>query len=466
MTYQGDFCLSPGECFETIIQTMSEGVFVVDREGTIIFCNTAMEGLTGYRNDELIGKRCEMFMFCHCDVATDCMLLSDNEIIKRECRIKHKSGKTIAVLKNARTKVDEHNQVIGVVETLTDISELKTIQHQVEILEKKDQARVQFRDMIGKSQAMQMVFNLIQVAAASNASILITGESGTGKERVAGLIHQESQRKKRAMIKVNGSALSETLLESELFGHVKGAFTGAIKDKVGRFEAADKGTLFLDEISDVSPLIQLKLLRFLQEKEFERVGETKTRKADVRIISATNQDLKRRIAEGLFREDLFYRLKVFPIELPPLRDRKEDIGILIDHFIKKFNLETGKSLKGIDEPASAALLDYDWPGNVRELENAIEHAFVIRKKGEIQWVDLPIEIRNPSFELKREVQPSVLIQPKSSLPNNGSQYLATSPEDLLAALTLYKWNKTAAAKHLNISRTTLWRMMKRFQLES
>lgn len=461
---QADFCLSPGECYETIIQTMSEGVFVVDREGKIIFCNTAMEHLTGYRNDELIGKRCEMFMFCHCDSTTECILFSEQEIVKKECQIRHKSGKTIPVFKNARIKVDENNQVIGVVETLTDISELKTIQHQVEILEKKDQARIQFREMIGKGQAMQIVFKLIQVAAASNASILISGESGTGKERVASLIHQESRRKKKPLIKVNGSALSETLLESELFGHVKGAFTGAIKDKVGRFEAADKGTLFLDEISEVSPLIQLKILRFLQEKEFERVGETKTRRADVRIISATNQDLRNLIVKGLFREDLFYRLKVFPIVIPPLRDRKEDIGILIEHFIKKFNIETGKSLKGISAPAVASLLDYNWPGNVRELENAIEHAFVIREKGAIQLIDLPIEIREPVSDHGSNLSDAASLRPKVELQVNVSSQISATAEGLLAALTLHKWNKAATAKQLNISRTTLWRMMKRFQL--
>jgi two-component system, NtrC family, response regulator HydG len=395
MEQRGDFCLSLGECYETIIETMAEGVFVVDQTGTIVFTNNAMERFTGYSADELLGKRCHAFMECRCEADSGCALFSARELTRKECRIKHRDGRLIPVLRSARLKHDDQKKVKGVIETVTDISELKAVKRNLAILEQKDRARVQFHRMIGKSPAMREVFDLIQMAGSSNASILITGESGTGKELVAEMIHAESQRVKKPLVKVNCSALSENLLESELFGHVKGAFTGAIKNKTGRFEAAHQGSLFLDEISEVSPLIQLKVLRFLQEKEFERVGDHQTIKADVRILSATNRDLRVLIEEGLFREDLYYRLKVFPINLPPLRERKEDVPLLIDHFVTRFNSETGKGISGVTGAAAAALLDYHWPGNVRELENAIEHAFVVRQEGEILPVDLPVEIRYP-----------------------------------------------------------------------
>ncbi len=312
---------------------------------------------------------------------------------------------------------------------------------------------------------MQEVFHLIRMAGTSNASILITGESGTGKELVAEMIHDESQRKKRSLVKVNCSALSENLLESELFGHIKGAFTGAIKDKIGRFEAAHKGTLFLDEISEVSALIQLKILRFLQEKEFERVGESQTRQADVRIISATNRDLRSLITKGMFREDLFYRLKVFPINLPPLRERREDIPLLIDHFIERFNLETGKAIEGVANTAAVALLDHSWPGNVRELENAIEHAFVVREEGLIQMGDLPMEIRNPIgfYPQKKDGEEKNLDKGTTSPSAKGGN-LSVSANDLTKLLEQYKWNKAAVARHLNVNRTTVWRLMKRYEI--
>jgi len=251
-------------------------------------------------------------------------------------------------------------------------------------------------------------------------------------------------------IKVNCSALAETLLESELFGHVKGAFTGAIRDKVGRFELAHGGTIFLDEIGDISPLIQLKLLRVIEEKEFERVGESKTRRVDVRIIAATNKPLKALMEQGHFREDLYYRLKVIPIVLPPLRERKEDIFLLVNHFVEKFRKETGKSIRGPTEDALAALLDYPWPGNVRELENAIEHAFVRCRGGEFSLEDLPQELRR--VELSQPLREQQLHSPE------------TEKEMILQLLRDARWNRSEAARKLGIGRTTLWRKMKGYNL--
>jgi len=249
--------------------------------------------------------------------------------------------------------------------------------------------------IIGKSRAMQQVFTAIRAAAASEATILIQGESGTGKELVAGAIHFNSDRRKGPLVAVNCSALSENLLESELFGHVKGAFTGANRDRMGRFEEASGGSIFLDEIGELSPLIQVKLLRVLQEREVERVGDSRKRRIDIRIITATHNDLYARVREGHFREDLYYRLKVFPIRLPPLQERREDIPILADHFIRGMNRQTGKTVTGLSPGAMRIFMDYPWPGNVRELENAIEHAFVLCSGGDIDVADLPIEIRHP-----------------------------------------------------------------------
>ncbi len=270
---------------------------------------------------------------------------------------------------------------------------------------------------------------------------------------------------------MNCSALPEGLLESELFGHVRGAFTGAIRDKVGRFELADSGTLFLDEIGEVSPLIQVKLLRFLQEREFERVGESTTRRSDVRIIAATNRDLRALIRRGEFREDLFYRLKVFPIHLPRLRDRKEDIGPLVDHFIARFRTETGKPILGLSHEAAVTLMDYCWPGNIRELENAIEHAFVTCREGYIGLFDLPLEIRR--VELREGVcEPS---GSSGAAPDPRTPSLTPRPytrvsgrltrEQLVRLLEQHQWNRTEAARALGVERTTLWRWMKKLGVE-
>jgi transcriptional regulator with PAS, ATPase and Fis domain len=301
---------------------------------------------------------------------------------------------------------------------------------------------------------MQDVFDLIELAAGATATVLITGETGTGKELVARTIHEQSSRKNGPMVKVNCSALTESLLESELFGHARGSFTGAIKDKIGRFEMADGGTLFLDEIGEISPYIQVKLLRFLQEREFERVGEGTTRKADVRIIAATNRDLRSLVAEGEFREDLYYRLKVFPIRLPALRQRKEDVGLLITHFIDKFNKQTGKTITGLTSDAALTLMDYCWPGNIRELENAIEHAFVTCREKEIGTFDLPLEIRHV------ELRSAECRQGGETPPFSAGQRRLTI-ETVDEALRSNGGNRNRAAQSLGIDRTTLWRYLRK-----
>ena len=452
------------DCFETVLQTVAEGIFIVDTSGVIRFCNHGLEAMSGFSSDAIVGKRCHDIMMCACASASmrECSLIKKREINNLECQLKRPDGTRISVLKNGRAMMDEHGEVMGGVETLTDISALKQAQRKNAALEElvyRDGGK--FHLLVGKSRPMQDVFELIDLAAASNATVLITGETGTGKELAARSVHERSGRSLGPLVKVSCSALPESLLESELFGHARGAFTGAIKDKIGRFEMADGGTLFLDEIGDVSPYIQVKLLRFLQEHEFERVGESETRKTDVRIIAATNRDLRQNVKKGDFREDLFYRLKVFPIHLPPLRERKDDIGLLINHFIGKFNKQTGKSIVGLNSEAAITMMDYCWPGNIRELENAIEHAFVTCRDKEIGIFDLPLEIRHV------ELRSATCLPHSPQDQKNGNQEagkLVLTKEQIAAELDAHGGNRNETARALGIDRTTLWRQIKRFRI--
>ena len=313
--------------------------------------------------------------------------------------------------------------------------------------------------IIAKSRVMQNVFTFIKASAASDTTILIQGDSGTGKELVAGAIHSIGERRKKPMIIVNCSALSESLLESELFGHIKGAFTGANQNRIGRFEEADGGTIFLDEIGEITPYIQVKLLRVLQQKEIERVGESRKRKIDIRIITATNKNLKSLVDVGRFREDLYYRLKVFPIFLPPLRDRKEDIPLLTNHFIKINNEKVPIKAKGIAKPALKAFMDYSWPGNIRELANAIEHAFVLCSGRQIDLSDLPLEIREPDTIFRHFGKEKI----STSIQRNQPLYSLTK-EKLIDLLHDAKWNKAEVARRVGLSRASIWKYMKKWDI--
>ena len=315
----------------------------------------------------------------------------------------------------------------------------------------------QLDNIIGKSHSMQIVFTAIKAASSSNATILIQGESGTGKELVANAIHYNGERRNHPLITVNCSALSENLLESELFGHIKGSFTGAIKDRIGRFEEAEGGTIFLDEIGEISPYIQVKLLRVLQEREIERVGESKTRKIDIRIITASNKNLFDLVKSGEFREDLYYRLKVFPINVPTLKERKDDIPALTHHFLKLYNRSTAKNIKRISHQAMQVLLDYHWPGNVRELENAIEHAFVLCDGEEVDIFDLPVELRKTEYQHIPPQQPAPVIhKPRKPIKFNR--------DELLQLLNECDWNKAEVARRIGLSRTAVWKYMKKWDI--
>jgi len=448
---------------EQIIDAMAEGVFTLDSMGRITSWNRSMERITGYTDREAIGKKCSILSFskcfqadCPCDFE-HCKLIECGYVELKECLLRHKDGYDVPVIKNARLVKNEQGEMIGIVETLTDITDLKTARKKVEEVKRRLGEMYRFENIIGKSGPMQQVYEAIQAAASSRATVLIHGESGTGKELVAGAIHYSGSNSAGPMITVNCSALSESLLESELFGHVRGAFTGASRDRAGRFEEADGGTVFLDEIGEISPYIQIKLLRVLQEREIERVGESIKRPVDIRIIAATHQDLLQLVREERFREDLYYRLKVFPIHIPPLRDRKEDIPLLVDHFIAGLNQKTGKRIEACTPAAMRLLMDYSWPGNVRELENAVEHAFVLCNRNRIDARDLPLEIREVNSGFRYGPKPfgqSIVCMSSSSLTRN----------TLLELLGECGWNKAETARRLGVSRTAVWKYMKKWDI--
>jgi two-component system response regulator AtoC len=329
--------------------------------------------------------------------------------------------------------------------------ESQSLIKEISYLRKELQKQYQFHDLISKSSTMQKVFDLAHTIAKSNSNILILGESGTGKELLARAIHNESLRAAGSFIPVSCVALTETLLESELFGHEKGAFTDAIAQKKGKFELADGGTIFLDEIGDISPKLQLSLLRVLQEKEFTRVGGTKSITVDVRIIAATNRDLKKAVDEGKFRDDLYYRLNVIAIELPPLREHKEDIPLLAHHFIEKFNIEMGGKIERIAEEALERLIEYDWPGNVRELENVIERVMVITKGTLIKAEDL-------------HLSPQVIKGKGAASASDDKTIKAVEKKHIEKILKENNWNIQKSAEKLGIDRVTLYNKIKKYKL--
>jgi transcriptional regulator with GAF, ATPase, and Fis domain len=363
---------------------------------------------------------------------------------------------------NARLLQDKDNKTLGILQTVTDVRPIIRLRKELEAMASKISSQSNFHGITGRSVQMQKVFKLIGLAAESEASVMILGESGTGKELVATAIHKLSQRKNKPLIRVNCGAIPETLLESELFGHEKGAFTGAIKKRTGRFEAANHGSIFLDEIGDISPAMQVKLLRVLQSGEFQRLGGEKSLHTNVRVITATNKDLRKEVQEGKFREDLYYRLRVFPILLPPLRERSDDIPVLARHFVSKFSASTGRLINGIDKQAMKVLHSYSWPGNVRELENAIEYAFVVCQSNVIDSGDLPAELTSDENQLEDQLmsaQERFSCSPDSRPTRRNS--VLRSKNELTEILNECDWNKAEVGRRLGVSRTAVWKWMKK-----
>lgn len=436
---------------DQILESIAEGVFTVDKNFKINFFNKAAEKITGFKREEVLGRFCKHIFrseLCASNCPIALALKLEKPIYEFESCIKDFSGKPIPIKLNSSVLFNENNDPVGGIITFRDISELTKLKRELS----KDDT---FYGIIGKSKQMQEIFNLISEISESNAPVFIHGESGTGKELIADAIHKTSLRAKENFIKINCSVFPDNLLASELFGHVKGAFTDAVKDRVGRFEIADKGTIFLDEVAEMPPQMQIQLLRVLQEGTFERIGDNVTRKVDVRVISATNINIKAALAKGTFREDLFYRLAVIPIEVPPLRDRPDDIIPLATHFIRKFSILYKKEINSIDDKAFEILLNYSWPGNVRELENVLEYSFIrTNNSNAIDSSKLPNSIK------LNQNTPFGLFEKYSSFDDN------SEIPKYLALLDKHKWNKTKVAKELGIGRTTLWRKLIELGLES
>ena len=353
-------------------------------------------------------------------------------------------------LKNASVLRDEEGEVLGAVETLTDLSEIDRLDRKVEVLSRQLDETSSFSGIIGNSDAMKAVYAIIEKAAISDAPIIIFGESGTGKELVAKAIHDRGKRNSGPYVQLNCAALNEALLESELFGHVKGSFTGAFRDRAGRFEAANAGDLFLDEIGDIPLSIQIKLLRVLETRQFERVGENTSVAVDVRIITATNRNLLELIDQKRFREDLYFRINVIPIHLPPVRKRKDDIPLLVNTFISRLELRTGKPIRGLTREALNRFMDYRWPGNVREMKSALEYAFTVADKDTIDIDHLPPHMLNHVF-------PSISAS-DAVFRETGS----TERQQLIDALQSAAGNQSKAARMLGINRVTVWNRMRKY----
>lgn len=452
--------------WKKVVNTMGEGLMVVGPDGTIVMVNEAFEKLTGYTSKEIVGRPCTVIDCDACDLTLKgsgedwCRLFKDGMVLKRHCHIRSKKGGYVSALKNASVLKDDQGVSLGAVEILTDLSEFERLDRKVELLSRQLEEEVGFQGILGKSAPMQKLYDVIRKAAQSEAPVIVYGESGTGKEMVARAIHQSGRRKKEPFVQFNCAALNEALLESELFGHIKGAFTGAYRHRQGRFEAANGGDIFLDEIGDIPLSIQAKLLRVLETKQFEHVGDDCSISVDVRIITATNKNLEELIANKNFREDLFFRINVFPIYLPPLRERSEDIPLLVNTFIRRLRSRTAKKIAGLTPAAMECFMKYHWPGNVRELKSAMEFAFVIAEKGLIDLDQLPPNIVEPKpavsglTRISGEIPISISVQGE-----NGEK------EALVEALRRCNGNQSQAARILGINRVTVWNRMKKYRID-
>ncbi|HRY48485.1 MAG TPA: sigma 54-interacting transcriptional regulator [Candidatus Paceibacterota bacterium] len=426
-----------------LLDYIPDGVFTVDTHWRITLFNRAAERITGIRQEDAIGRRCcDVFRASICEnaCALKQTMATGRPVVNKVVYVVDVKGQRIPISISTAVLKDSKGKVAGGIESFRDL-------RLVEELHRRAQTQDRVADIIGRSTAMRRLFEILPEVAASDSTILIEGASGTGKELFARAIHTMSKRHARKLVAINCGALPDTLLESELFGYKAGAFTDARKDKPGRFAQAEGGTLFLDEIGDISPAMQTRLLRVLQERVYEPLGSVESVKANVRFITATNKSLSQLVKEGKFREDLFYRVHVVRLELPSLRDRREDIPLLIEHFVAQFNRRQGKDIGGVSDDVLARLMDYDFPGNVRELENIIEHAFVLCRAGLIKATHLPPHLRLKTGDTRLSTITGLTLQ-------------AVEEMMIRDALRRNQGNRTRAAKELGIDPSTLFRKLR------
>ncbi len=429
-----------------IFETLRDGIVVIDDKGFIRLFNRAAEEMTGYRKHEVVGRDCAVLQCAACIHADEAVSRTDREterfsvIRNRGCTMRSADGRPLQLVVNAFVLLGAGGEAVGMVESLSDVTSLQSKELELQDLKEELSQDYWFMGLLGKSPVMQRLYEHVRNAAASEAPVLIIGESGSGKNLVARAIHKLSRRKDGPLIEMNCASLNEQLLESELFGHKKGAFTGAVSDRAGRFEAAHQGSFFLDEIGDMPMSMQVKLLRVLEEREVERVGDHTPIRVDIRLLSATNKSLNSLLQSGKFREDLLYRINSIIIKVPPLRERVEDIPLIAMHYLRKISAVNNKDIRSISPVAMERLKTFPWPGNVRRLINALEHAAATCKADSIDVQDLPDYL---VYENRRSLA-------------EGS----TNQDEIRSVLALYKGSRTLAAKHLGISRVTLWKRLK------
>lgn len=440
------------DTFKVILDSISDGVFTIDSNWEITSFNNAAEKITGIKCQEAIGRYCwEVFRtnMCQKECALKKTIDKGRPFVSTSAYIVNSEGTRIPIEASTSLLIDKNDNILGGVEVFRDLTREEALKNEIT-------SRFHFENMVSQSSAMQKIFNILPLIAESDSTVLISGETGTGKELMAKAVHNLSTRKSKHFVAINCGALPDNLLESELFGHKAGAFTNAVKDKPGYFSFADGGSIFMDEIANTSPAFQVRLLRVLQENEVLPLGSVKKEKVDVRTIAACNTDLKTMVDSGDFREDLYYRIKVIEIKIPPLRERLGDIPLLVEKFIKKFNLIKGKHVSGVDHEVITAFMTHDFPGNIRELENIIEHAFVLCRQGSIQLRHLPNNMFHGTSRENRE---------EKAANQNHDPVQKAKVKKIMDALKRNNFNRKAAAEEMGIHKSTLFRQINKLGIE-